>query len=174
MNKICIKNICLLIFAISLLIITCSKTPDKPATDPDFVLEDVNGNIFKLADQLGKVVVIDFFAVDCEVCKASYPSLVDLYNEFKSDTFTTVGISIGGHHVSEVKGFQSTFHVPFPLLIDDGKHTDGVLISQTDKFLTTATPTTYMVDKKGEIRFKHTGGFIKSDFEPAIEELLAE
>ena len=58
-----------------------------PAGDvaPDFTARDVDGNTFRLADHLGKeVILLDFWSTFCEPCKAEFPHLRALYATHKS------------------------------------------------------------------------------------------
>jgi thiol-disulfide isomerase/thioredoxin len=64
----------------------------KPAPDivGAFVL---NGKASKLSNYKGKVVLLDFWAVWCGPCKVAFPKLNELYDEFKDDGFTVLGVT---------------------------------------------------------------------------------
>jgi peroxiredoxin len=156
-----------------LLCFYCSHSTE-PEAQPEFILEDVNGVVFKLSDQLGKVAVAEFFSIDCSVCQASVPAFNNIYNIFKDSSFVLVGVSVGGHHVTAVKGFQSSYNILYKLLIDNGEHTDGKLISQSNNFFVSSVPTTFFIDKKGAVRLKHEGSFPQSEYEKIIQDLLKE
>jgi len=48
------------------------------APAPDFVLHDPEGNAFRLADQRGKVVVLNFWSADCPHCERTDKMLASL------------------------------------------------------------------------------------------------
>ena len=47
----------------------------------NFTLTDIEGNEFSLSNQLGKVVIINFFAIDCYYCRLEMPILKALHDE---------------------------------------------------------------------------------------------
>lgn len=65
---------------------------DKPAPDfkGDFAL---NGKPTRIADLKGKVVLIDFWAVWCRPCIATFPHLRDWHMEYKDKGLEIVGVT---------------------------------------------------------------------------------
>lgn len=61
---------------------------------PDFTLETPDGDSLSLSDLRGKYVLVDFWASWCPDCRKSHPYLVDLYNRFKDENFTMLGVSV--------------------------------------------------------------------------------
>ena len=64
----------------------------KPA--PDFQLELVDGGHFKLSEQKGKVIVLDFWATWCGPCIQAMPELLKLADEFKGREVKFVSINM--------------------------------------------------------------------------------
>ena len=89
------------------------------STAPDFELEALDGQTFRLSRNLGKVVLLDFWATWCEPCKASMPLLDDLYRRHHDEGLLVVGISIDGpESVAQVRTEVAKTRVTFPILLD--------------------------------------------------------
>ena len=120
----------------------------KPA--PDFSLASVNGQgKFSLASMKCKVVIVDFWATWCEPCKKSFPKLQELNVKYKASGLEIIGISEDDENHG-VADFGKNFGAKFPLGWDQGK-------SIASKWDPKTMPTSFIVDKKGIVRFVHLG-----------------
>ena len=123
---------------------------------PDIAMRDPEGNIRKLSDLKGQVVLIDFWASWCRPCRMENPNVVRTYNEFKDaafkngDGFTVFSVSLDQNkaawlngikkdnlvwenHVSDLQGWRNAAaglygvnSIPATYLIDG----DGVVIKR--------------------------------------------
>jgi len=64
-----------------------------PVPAPDFTAEDMTGHKVKLSDYRGKVVLINFWASWCGVCKTEKPALDAMSNEMVSDDFVVLALA---------------------------------------------------------------------------------
>lgn len=64
------------------------------AIAPDFSLANKDGKKVSLSDFRGKYVLIDFWASWCAPCRASFPSIVKIYQKYKSRNFEIIGVSL--------------------------------------------------------------------------------
>ncbi len=88
---------------------------------PLFEASDLDGDLFALADHLGKdVVVLSFWATYCEPCKSEMPVLQDLHDTYAAQGLKIVSISLDGPEtVAGVKPFIRRQRYTFPVVVDD-------------------------------------------------------
>jgi peroxiredoxin len=116
----------------------------------------------------GKVSLVNFWATSCTSCVAEMPELIATYNKFKDRGYETVAVAMSYDPPSYVVNFSQTRQLPFKVAIDN---TGGVARAWGDVKL---TPTTFLVNKRGEIvkRFVGTPDFV--ELHQLIDKLLLE
>ncbi|WP_394826928.1 TlpA family protein disulfide reductase [Pendulispora albinea] len=118
---------------------------------PEFGFASVNGQGKVSAKELqGKVVLVDFWATWCEPCKKSFPKLQGLNVKYKASGVEIVGISEDDEKGTDLAGFGNTYGAKFPLGWDDGKKI-------AEKWQPKSMPSSFIVDRKGVVRFVHLG-----------------
>lgn len=70
---------------------------------PDFALPAPDGKIIRLYDQLGKYLLIDFWAAWCGPCRRENPNVVRVYNTYKDKGFSVLGVSLDHNKDAWVK-----------------------------------------------------------------------
>jgi len=125
-----------------------TKVVGNPA--PGFTLQSVNtkGSV-SLSSLEGQVVIVDFWGTFCEPCKKSFPKLQDLYGKYKSSGLVIVGVSEDDEK-DGIAAFAGTYGAKFPLVWDETKSVAG-------KWNPGSMPATFIVDRKGVVRFFHHG-----------------
>ena len=134
---------------------------------PDFVLNDIDGKEVKLADFEGQVLIVDFWATWCGPCRQEMPTFVALQGQYEGDGFSVIGIVINDT-AEKVRSYSTEQELNFPLLMGD----DEV---REDYGNVTAIPTSFVIDKKGIVRYTYVG--TPDDllvFQQHVEELLVE
>ncbi|XUT93052.1 TlpA disulfide reductase family protein [Ottowia caeni] len=131
-----------------------------------FVLLD--GSSTTTQDMRGKVTLVNFWATSCTTCVAEMPEIVATYEKFKARGYDTVAVAMSYDPPSYVVNFAETRKLPFKVAIDN---TGTVAQAWGEVKL---TPTTYIVNKKGEIVKRYVGAPNFSELHQLIEKLLAE
>jgi thiol-disulfide isomerase/thioredoxin len=142
----------------------CSGTEAAP--NSTFVLLD--GSKQTTADMKGKVTLVNFWATSCVTCVAEMPKVISTYNKYKPQGYDTIAVAMRYDPPSYVVNYTETRKLPFKVAIDN---TGAVAKAWGDVQL---TPTTYLVNKRGEIVKQYVG---EPDFvalHKLIEKLLAE
>ncbi len=76
---------------------------------PDFALKDANGNVVRLSDFRGKVVLVDFWATWCGPCKIEIPWFINFERQYKDKGFAIIGTAMDEEGWTVVKAV-SVFH----------------------------------------------------------------
>lgn len=138
----------------------------KPAPASTFVLLD--GSRQTTDDLRGKVTLVNFWATSCTTCVAEMPEIVATYDKYKARGFETLAVAMSYDPPSYVVNFTQTRKLPFKVAIDN---TGEVARAWGDVKL---TPSTFIVNKRGEIVKSYVGAPDFAELHKLIEQLLAE
>ena len=116
----------------------------------------------------GNVTLVNFWATSCTTCVAEMPQIVATYDKYKDKGYDTIAVAMQYDPPSYVVNFAQTRKLPFKVAIDN---TGKVAEAWGDVKL---TPTTYIVDKQGQIVKKYVGAPNFDELHKLIEKLLAE
>ena len=134
---------------------------------PSFELPNLDGNLVQSTDLEGKVVIVDFWATWCPPCRQMIPELKKVYDKFKGRNVEILAISLDEGGAETVKEFVEKSAINYTVLLGDRE------ISK--KFgQINAIPTSFIIDKQGNIRDKHIGFRNAEDMERIVKELLSE
>jgi peroxiredoxin len=118
---------------------------------PDFSLPDVEGKTVRLSDYRGKVVFVNFWATWCKPCKEEMPSMQILWENFKSEDFVMLAISMDRVTTKkDIPPFIESMKLTFPILTDSWGQTDK-------RYKLMGVPETYIIDQSGVLREKVIG-----------------
>lgn len=128
----------------------------------------LDGSKKSTTDFNGKVTLVNFWATSCVTCVAEMPELISTYNKYKPQGYDTVAVAMSYDPPAYVVNFSETRQLPFKVAIDN---TGVVAKAWGDVQL---TPTTYLVNKRGQIVKQYVGAPDFVALHKLIEKLLAE
>ena len=156
-----IKKIKWLFFIIPMLSLftTTSLAEHLDQVSPSCALTTLDGKpVHDLQELKGKVVYVDFWASWCPPCVKSFPFLNELDHELKDKGLQIIGINLD-EKLADAQEFIAKHPVDFSIVADTSKQC-------AKSFEVMAMPTSYLIDRKGNVRHIHQG------FRPAESEEL--
>lgn len=134
-------------------------------TAPDFSLKTPDGDTVKLADQKGKVVVLDFWATWCGPCLASMPTVQKLHEKYKDRGVVIMGLHTDPRTDKDAEKVKKGRGADYMLLLGASK--------VSDEYKVRGIPTFYVIDKQGKISHSQVGaGNLEKALGDAIEAAL--
>ena len=145
---------------------TAPGTPSQAAPASIFVLLD--GSRKTESDLKGRVTLVNFWATSCVICVAEMPKVAATYDKFHNRGFDVMAVAMRHDPPSYVVNYTETRKLPFNVAIDN---TGSVAKAWGDVQL---TPTSFVVNKRGEIVKRYVGEPDFADLHRLIESLLAQ
>ncbi|MEP7302800.1 MAG: TlpA disulfide reductase family protein [Caldimonas sp.] len=157
-----------LAFGAALLLAAGTATPAiaPSANAPDFTLRTMNGPNLRLAEQRGRVVMVNFWATWCGPCRQEMPQLDRLYQKYRASGFVLLGVNVDDD-VHKAADVAAKLGVSFPVLLDTDKAVSKLYDLST-------MPSTVIIDRDGKVRYFHRGylaGY-EDNYDKQIRELL--
>jgi thiol-disulfide isomerase/thioredoxin len=132
----------------------------------DFNVVGLNGEAISPGKYKGKVLLLDFWATWCVPCRREMPNVKRVYKKYSGKGFEIVGISLDQNRADLDKYIKSN-EISWPQFYDGKYWQNDVAI----KYGIQSIPATYLIDKKGKIRYKTLRG---KKLETAVKQLLDE
>ena len=159
-------SVVLLLLILGLGWLAFDGTGQQSAPDSSFVLLD--GKRQNTSDFRGRVLLVNFWATSCTTCVAEMPELVATHQKYQSRGFDTLAVAMSYDPPSYVVNFSETRKLPFKVAIDN---TGAVAKAWGDVRL---TPTTFVVNKQGQIVKRYVGTPDFAELNRLIEQLISE
>jgi len=131
-----------------------------------FVLLD--GSKKTTADLKGRVTLVNFWATSCVTCVGEMPKMIATYDKYHGMGYDMLAVAMSYDPPSYVVNYTETRKLPFQVAIDN---TGTVAKAWGDVQL---TPTTFLVNKRGEIVKRYVGEPNFAELHQLIEKLLGE
>ncbi len=142
-----------------------SACGQERAPASSFVLLD--GSQLSTEQMRGKVVLVNFWATSCTTCVAEMPELTATHLKYQDRGYETLAVAMSYDPPAYVVNFAESRRLPFKVAIDN---TGANAKAWGDVKL---TPTTYLVNKQGEIVKRYVGTPNFAELHQLIEKLLA-
>ncbi len=137
-----------------------SLSTTKPA--PEVTFSSLNGEKISMHSLRGKVVMVNFWATSCTTCVKEMPEMVQTYNKYKDKGLDFIAVAMSYDPPNYVLNYAQTRNLPFKVALD----TQGEVAKAFEDVK--LTPTTYVIDKSGNIIKRYVG---EPDF-AALHQLL--
>ena len=142
---------------------------------PDFLLSDLEGNIFDLSAFSGQVIMLTFWGTWCGPCRREIPDFIKLYDEYNDDGLEIVGVAVQSGTSENIKRFSDYYKINYTILTDIDRyesyrtfHDYGTVTGVG----TRAVPTTFLIDRDGYIvktyRGARPGSVFYRDLKPYL------
>ena len=150
------------------------KTLDKIKA-PDFLLSDLEGNIFDLSAFSGQVIMLTFWGTWCGPCRREIPDFIKLYDEYNDDGLEIVGVAVQSGTPENIKRFSDYYKINYTILTDIDRNESYRAFHDYGRVTgvgTRAVPTTYLIDRDGYIvktyRGARPGAVFYQDLQPYL------
>lgn len=136
---------------------------------PAYRTVSLSGDSVSLADQQGKVVLLNIWATWCHPCRDEIPALREIHAKYRERGLELVGVSVDAEGADEnIREFMKEFEMTYPVWLDPAERISA-------QFLTIGVPTTFLIDRGGVLRWRKTGPVHADDptLARAIEQALS-
>ncbi len=140
-----------------------SAASNTNAAAPQFTLTDIAGHPIALSNYRGKVVILDFWAPWCPPCRREIPDFISLQKQYASQGLQIIGIGLD--QPGNVAAFVQQYGINYPVAVGDDAISNlygGV----------SGIPTTFIIDKQGNITNRFEGFTERTVFEQEIKKLF--
>jgi cytochrome c biogenesis protein CcmG, thiol:disulfide interchange protein DsbE len=133
---------------------------------PEYAAVSLAGEPVSLQELRGNVVLMNVWATWCPPCRAEMPELQTLHERHADEGLVLVGVSIDARgERAQVQQFLRDHGITFPIWLDPDERV-------TSTFRTIGVPSTFLIDREGQVVWRHVGPITADD--AALNERLRE
>jgi peroxiredoxin len=137
-----------------------------PAPQVSYTLLD--GSTLSTAQLTGQVVLVNFWATSCSTCVGEMPQITAAFETYRGRGYQTVAVAMQDDPPALVANFAESHHLPFGVAIDN----TGAIARGFGQVH--VTPTSFLINKRGEIVKRYVGAPDFAALHVLIAQLLAE
>jgi len=134
---------------------------------PAVTFDLLDGGAQSLRGLKGQVVLVNFWATWCPPCRAEMPGFEKVYEARRADGFTVVGVSMDEVSRQQVASFLRDHGIGYPVALA----TPDLVAAFVG---ISSCPASFLIDRRGRIRYTVQGIFAAVTLKAAIDRLLAE
>lgn len=132
---------------------------------PDFTVSTAESGTFKLSNQEGKPVLIDFMTPLCSECKKLESNLQDIYPQYRDDVIF-ISIDVSNSSISRLKQYKVDRDIPWIV----GSGNEDIFVN---KFKGTTVPKTLIIDEDGFLNFDKDGVISKDRLRNELDQTIS-
>ncbi len=143
---------------------------------PDFTLTDQKGQEHKLSDYRGKVVFLNFWATWCGPCQQEMPDIQELYENYNQNNDDLVILGVANPRSAEYPNNQDITQEEITQFLSSGNYTYPTVMDTTGSVFAaygiTSFPTTFMIDRDGNVFGYVSGTLTRSMMDSIIQQTM--
>jgi thiol-disulfide isomerase/thioredoxin len=129
----------------------------------------INSGPLTLKSLRGQVVVVDFWAFDCEPCIEAMPHIQELYDKYAPQGLVVIGVHTPRaeyeRDVAKLRIAIKQMGIKFPVVVDDKQ-------KLFRDYLCDLWPSQFVIDRNGIVRYSHGGVGRYDEMEQVVQQLL--
>jgi len=146
--------------------------PAERVAAPALTGTTVDEQPYDMADDRGKVLVINVWGSWCPPCRKEAPELVQAHERLtagsRSSEVAFVGIDTRDPSRAAAKAYQRKFNVPYPSVYDPS---GTLLLGFADSLPPSAIPSTLVIDEQGRVAARVLGGITAATLEDLVQQV---
>jgi peroxiredoxin len=140
----------------------------RPRPAPEVTFVSLQGERIAARDLRGKVVIVKFWATGCPVCVKEMPDMVRTYNRYRDRGLEFIAVAMQHDPPNYVVRYAESNRLPFKVALDPMRELAKAYGDVT------LTPTTFVIDRRGNIVSRTQGETDLARFNRLLEEKLKE
>lgn len=138
------------------------------AAAPEVRFATLSGEPLSTSSLRGKVLLVNFWSITCVSCLQEMPKMAATYKEFAPRGYEMVAVAMSYDHPNEVAQFAQKRALPFKVALD----ADGSIAREFGDIR--ATPTSFLIDKRGRILKRYLGDPDWAELYALVEKALSD
>lgn len=127
------------------------RRPEIGQPAPAYRTISLTGDSVSLDQVRGRVVLLNVWATWCHPCREEIPILQALHERYAPQGLDLVGVSVDARgEEATVREFARDFEMTYPLWLDPDERVQST-------FLAIGVPATFLIDRRGVLRWRHIG-----------------
>jgi cytochrome c biogenesis protein CcmG/thiol:disulfide interchange protein DsbE len=140
--------------------------PAPGVTAPAASFRNARNQIVSLAQQRGRVVLLNFWATWCTGCKTEIPWYIAFDKKYRRAGLTIIGVSMDDEGWPAVTPYLTAHPIRYPIVLTNG--------AATRDYDAMSLPLSMLIDRHGVVAASHVGVVDRDEWETKIVALLGE